>query len=261
MYTALLIQLKIPHHSTSNQKDFFSAAPETPSTTPTQPPTQPYYPPSTSLQPIRPNPPLEPTLIEPVTPIQPQATLQPQPKTPFQKLIEKITKPTSGTKSTPNNTSTNPPVTIDCSTSQDININLNLSCHQNHRTYTTNILTVENTESYSCNFTIKVDSSSGPPVSNNFSTGDADFILAFTTVDPSSLTTLPEPKTINNWTEWEQSPIQFEIINGSFQTSSDTETYTIPGNSTRALSLVSDCGSNIIQNENIIIKLNSSFSE
>lgn len=259
IYASLLIQIRFPNQPTT----LYPAAPETqiPQDETVINPTPSYIQPNqTNSQPDPTVQPLDPTIIPPTTPPSPDFTTDSIQKTTFQKFIEKITKPTKGTKPSSDPTP-DPPPQVDCSTSQDININLNLSCHKNHRTYTTNILIVENNQSHSCNFTIEVDSTSGSSISNNFSSGDADFMLAFTKVNPNDLTTLPEPKTINSWTEWEQSPLQFEIVNGNFQSASPSATYTIPSNSVRSLSLISDCGTDIIQNENIVIKLKSNFND
>lgn len=157
-----------------------------------------------------------------------------------------------------------PPVITDCTPTQTVTQNINISCYQGRRTYNTHLITLENTNTTnSCDLELELDSSSGPGVTNNFSAGNADIFFIVSNVPNSDidLHLLPAPQEIGTWVQWENNPFQVELLGPLVNTPSPIETYTIPPNSSRNLGLVIDCGVDTIVSETATIKLKSTFKD
>jgi hypothetical protein len=157
-----------------------------------------------------------------------------------------------------------PPVITDCTPTQVVTQNINISCYQGRRTYNTHLITIENTNTTnSCELELELDSSSGPAVTSNFTAGNADIFFIVSTVPNAdiNLSLLPAPQEIGTWAQWENSPFQVELMGPLVNTPSISETYTIPPNSSRNLGLVMDCGVDTIVSETATIKLKSTFKD
>lgn len=264
IYGAILIQLKLSITYSINP-----SAPElTQDIDPTMEPTAPniftkeivYINDQKTLTPEIPSEPIKtPTDTIEETPSSVPENLKPEnPQNPFLNYLEKIITPTTGTKP-PQNQNT-PPIIADCQTSSSINTTINLLCHKGQRVYTSDLITIENTEAGSCNVTLEIDNDAPQTIIDNFTTGNLDFYITLSSVDPSALNTLPEPQGINTWTQWENSILQYELINGSLQNITPSQTYTIPASSNRALIFVADCGTDLITGDNGTLNIKTTFN-
>lgn len=168
-----------------------------------------------------------------------------------------------GSRSTPNQPVT-PPVITDCSPTQDIVQNIQLSCYKGRRTYNTHLITLENTNTtQTCQLDLSLDSSSGPAVVSNLTTGNADIFFIVSTVENSliNLDLLPAPELIGSWAQWHNNPLQIELIGNAFNTPTPLQTFSVPPNSSRNLGVVMDCGVDTIVGETATIKLRSTFKD
>lgn len=202
------------------------------------------------------------TEIEP--PEEQTDSIQPDEKTIFEKILESIQGPTTGTTSGEGGGGgpVTPPVLTDCSTNQTVSQNIILKCYSGRRTYNTMLLSLENTNpTTSCQAEVFLNNTSGPALIDNFTSGNADFFLTLSTVSPANITlnNLPAPEKIGTWTEWNNNPLQVELVNGTLQSSNITQTYTIPPNQTRNLGLVVDCGTDTLSGETGTIKIQTNF--
>lgn len=174
-------------------------------------------------------------------------------------------KPTTGGSRSPESPYTPPPVVItDCTPTQTITQNITLSCYKGRRNYNTQLLTIENPDTTkSCTFELSLDDSAGPPIINNLTTGNADIFFTVSTVENTTidLNLLPAPEKIGTWTQWNNNPLQIELVGSSILTPTTTQDFIIPQNSSRNLGVIIDCGLDTITSETATIKLKSTFKD
>lgn len=211
-----------------------------------------------------------PSPEEPSVPTQPTPTpniiteIETESQTVFEQILEIIQGPKTGGSGgqTSSGGGGTPPVITDCTTTQNAFTTLNLSCYQGRRTYNTHLLTLENLNpTTSCQVEIALNNTPTPALVNNFTTGNADFYFILSSIEPNllSLVNLPAPEKIGTWTEWHNSTLQVELVNGNLQAANLNQSFTIPPNQSRNLGLITDCGTDTINSESATIRIKTSF--
>lgn len=144
------------------------------------------------------------------------------------------------------------------------NEKIEFACFAGDRTYYTDVIQLKNTtgtENWKVALRVEADIQGNPAVSDTFTDpnndgGDADIWLFNSTSNSqvNPISELPNPANIGSLADWNNNPVQLEIINNQFSTTTgnlNSGTFTVPAGESRQLGLVVDCGANMMDEAGI----------
>lgn len=160
---------------------------------------------------------------------------------------------------------TTPPVITDCTPTQTAIQTITVQCYQGRRTYNNMLLQVQNMNATTtCNLELEITPvGPNPALEDNFTTGNADVFLTLSSIDTltTPFTELPNPTNLGSWTQWDNNPLQVELVSGTLQSANTFSSISVPPGEARNVGLVVDCSPDTIIGENGVIRVQTNFTD